>query len=110
MTLRLHHIAGSRSFRILWLLEEMGLTPEILSYRLGTDATRQPDFLALSPAGRVPALEIDGTAIFESGAITQYLLERHPEAGLAPPPGSPGRARYLEWLHFAELRPLCLRS
>ncbi|WP_151717996.1 glutathione S-transferase family protein [Gemmobacter serpentinus] len=110
MTIRLHHVAGSRSFRILWLLEELGLDYQIIPYRLDDGSTRQADFLALSPLGRVPALEVDGLSIFESGAIAQYLLERHPEAGLAPAPGSAARARFLEWLHFAETQGALLEQ
>lgn len=108
--IRLHHVPGSRSFRILWLMEELGLDYEVQPYRLGDGSTRQPEFLALSPAGRVPALEIDGQAIFESGAILQYLLERHPEAPLAPLPGTPERARFLEWLHFSETQAALLEQ
>lgn len=108
--IRLHHVPGSRSFRILWLLEELGLDYQVQPYRLDDGSTRHPDFLALSPAGRVPALEIDGQAIFESGAILQYLLERHPEAGLAPVPGSADRARFLEWLHFSETQGALLEQ
>lgn len=108
--IRLHHVPGSRSFRILWLLEELGLDYQVQPYRLDDGSTRQPGFLALSPAGRVPALEIDGQAIFESGAILQYLLERHPEAGLAPAPGSADRARFLEWLHFSETQAALLEQ
>lgn len=108
--IRLHHVPGSRSFRILWLLEELGLDYEIRPYRLDDGSTRAPDFLSLSPAGRVPVLEIDGQAIFESGAILQLLLERHPEAGLAPAPGGAERARFLEWLHFSETQAALLEQ
>lgn len=108
--IRLHHIPGSRSFRILWLLEELGLAYDIQPYRLDDGSTRQPGLLALSPAGRVPALEIDGQAIFESGAILQYLLERQPEAGLAPLHGAADRARFLEWLHFSETQAALLEQ
>lgn len=100
--IRLHHVPGSRSFRILWLLEELGQPYEIRNWRLDDGSTRSPEFLALSPMGRVPVLEIDGLAICESGAILQWLVERHPEAGLAPPLGTAERARFLEWVHFAE--------
>lgn len=98
--IRLHHIPGSRSDRVLWLLEELGLPCELSLYSLTDGSMRSPDFLNISPAGRVPALEIDGRAIFESGAIVQYLTER--EGRLAPPPGDPERAEFLEWISFAE--------
>ena len=97
---RLHHIPGSRSMRVLWLLEELGLRYELRLWSLTDGGMRSAEFLAISPAGRVPALEIDGRAIFESGAIVEYLTER--EGRLAPRPGAPDRADFLEWVHFAE--------
>lgn len=101
--IRLHAIPGSRSFRVLWLLEEMGITPdEIINYAI-TDGSLQTDaFRDVNPAGRVPALEIDGMTLIESGAITQYLLETRPDHGLAPEIGAPNRGAFLQWLHFAE--------
>lgn len=98
--IRLHHVPGSRSMRVLWLLEELDLPYEVTAWSLTDGSLRRPEFRALSPAGRVPALEIDGRAIFESGAIVQYLTER--EGELAPRPGTPERAVFLEWVHFAE--------
>ena len=77
--IRLHSVAGSRSFRVLWLLYEMGLEPELISYDLAKGDLRDPEFLALSPAGRVPVLEIDGQVLFESGAIIEYLCETRPD-------------------------------
>lgn len=100
--IRLHHVSFSRSFRILWLLTEMGLDFEIAEYSITDGSLRQPGYLAKSPAGRVPALEIDGRVLFESGAITEYLCETRPEHGFGRPPGGPERAEYLEWLHYAE--------
>ena len=96
----LHHIPGSRSHRILWLLEELGEAAELRLWSLTDGGLRGAEFRALSPAGRVPALEIDQRVIFESGAIVQYLTETR--GALAPPPGSPERVAFLEWLHFAE--------
>lgn len=101
-TIRLHSVAGSRSFRVLWLLYEMGLEPEVISYDIAKGDLRNPEFLALSPAGRVPVLEIGGAVLFESGAITEYLCETNPSAGLAPAPGEAERAQFLTWLHYAE--------
>ena len=100
--IRLHHVPFSRSFRILWLLEEMGLTPEIVHHDIRKGDMQEAGYRALSPAGRAPALEIDGITVFESGAICQYLTETRPDAGLAPPPGHADRVAYLEALHFAE--------
>ncbi len=100
-SLRLHHCAQARSFRVLWLLHEIGAPFELVHHSLLDRSLRGPDYMALSPAGRVPALEIDGHAMFESGAIAEYLCEtRAPELGRAP--GEAGRAAFLEWLHFAE--------
>lgn len=100
--IRLHHVAQARSFRVLWLLEELGLDYELRHWDFFDGSMRSAEFLALSPAGRVPALEVDGLTLFESGAILQYLCETRPEAGLAPMPGTAERAAFLEWLHFAE--------
>ena len=97
----LHHAPQSRSMRVLWLLHELGLEVEVVTEAMDR-SLRRADYLARSPAGRVPALLIDGRVLFESGAILEYLCERHPEAGLAPMPGQPERADFLIWLHFAE--------
>lgn len=99
--IRLHHVPQSRSLRVLWLLEEIGLAYELVTHSILDGSLRAPEFRALSPAARIPALEIDGAVMFESGAIMQYLVEtRAPH--LAPPPGSAERMAWLQWLHFAE--------
>jgi glutathione S-transferase len=100
--IRLHHVAFSRSFRVLWLLSEMGLDCDLVHYSITDGSLRQPGFLEKSPAGRVPALEIDGRVLFESGAITEYLCETRPEHGFGRAPASPERVPWLEWLHYAE--------
>lgn len=99
----LHHAAQSRSFRVLWFLHEAGLPFRLQRHRFGGKALRAPEFLALSPAGRVPALELEpgGRVMFESGAILEYLTEmRAPHLGRAA--GEDERADYLEWLHYGE--------
>ncbi len=107
--IRLHHVPFSRSFRVLWLLEELGLDFEVVPYDL-RDGSLRGAFQELSPAGRVPAIEIDGLTLFESGAIHEYLCERHPESGLGRSSGSPQRPRFLEALHFAETMAGCIEQ
>lgn len=101
--IRLHHVPWGRSFRVLWLLCEMGTPPdEIIRYRIGDRAMREAGLMGVSPAGRIPALEIDGITIFESGAIVQYLCETRPQNGFGRAQGDAERVRYLEALGFAE--------
>lgn len=97
----LHHCHETRSMRTLWLLNELGLDFRLVVHPFDK-SLRAPEHLARSPAGRVPALEIDGEVLWESGAIAEYLCERFPEAGLGRPPGDPERAQWLIWVHFAE--------
>ncbi|MDG3040785.1 glutathione S-transferase family protein [Roseicyclus marinus] len=99
----LHHVPWGRSFRVLWLLCEMGMPPdEIIRYRIGDRAMREAALMGVSPAGRIPALEIDGITIFESGAIVQYLCETRAGHGFGRLPGDPERVRFLEAIGFAE--------
>jgi glutathione S-transferase len=100
--IRLHHVPFSRSFRVLWLLEEMGIGCDIVPYNIRDGSLRTPEFRAVSPAARVPALEIDGLKLFESGAILQYLCETRPEFGLGRAVGDDERPLFLELLGFAE--------
>ena len=100
--IRLHHVPFSRSFRVLWLLQEMGLDFDVAEYRIRDGSLRSEAFTKVSPTGRVPGIEIDGISMFESGAIVQYLCETRPEHGLAPTPGAPERPRFLELIGFAE--------
>lgn len=106
--IRLHHVAGSRSFRVLWLLHELGLPAEIRRWSLTDGSLRSPEFRALSPAARVPALEADGQVICDSAAIVQWLCER--EGRLAPPPGHAERGAFLSWLGFAETQANILQG
>ncbi|MDW4496906.1 glutathione S-transferase family protein [Sulfitobacter sp. D35] len=97
----LHHSPQTRSMRTLWLLQEMEIEFQLRSYPF--DGTlRSAEFLILSPAGRVPALEIEGERMFETGAITEYLCERFSPERLGRMPGSPDRMAWLVWVHFAE--------
>ena len=100
MSLTLHHCHDARSMRTLWLLREIGLEFELVIH--GFDRSlRAPEFLKVSPAGRVPALVHNGQALIETGAITEYLCETF-ETPLFRPPGDPERVEWLTWLHYAE--------
>ncbi|MEM9756240.1 MAG: glutathione S-transferase N-terminal domain-containing protein, partial [Pseudomonadota bacterium] len=99
--IRLHHVPESRSMRIFWLLTELGVPFDLRVWPF--DRTlRSAQYLALNPAGRVPALELDGERLFESGALIEILCERFPAAGLGRAPGDPERSQWLIWVHFAE--------
>lgn len=101
--MKIHHVPGSRSCRVLWLLEELGgLDYEIVSYRLGDPRLRSPEYRALNPAGKVPTFEDRGVAFYESGAIVQYLLERHGKGRFEPAPDSLARGPFLQWMHWSE--------
>lgn len=97
----LHHVPQTRSMRVLWLLHELGIDFQVVVHPFDK-SLRRPEFLSLSPAGRVPALEIEGERMFESGAMVEYLCEKVPDAGLGRLPGEMGRMDWLIWVHFAE--------
>ena len=106
----LHHIPYSRSLRIMWLMEEMGLGYEVQRYAITDGSLRTPEYLAKSPGGRAPALEIDGTVIFESPAITEYLCETRIEHGLGRLAGDSERIPFLQWLSYAETQASIIAS
>ena len=103
MTLKVHHLNNSRSQRILWLLEELGAPYEIVHHqRDAVTNLAPPALLEIHPLGKSPMIEDDGKVIYESGAIVEYLCERHGGAHFVPERGSDDHIRYLEWIHFAE--------
>jgi|SRR5580704_14598889 glutathione S-transferase len=108
-----HHLNNSRSQRILWLLEELGVVYETKLYaRDARTLLAPPELRAIHPLGKSPVISDDGTTVAESGAIVEYLLERYGNGRLIPPPRSPERLRYTYWLHFAEgsaMTPLLLK-
>ncbi len=108
-----HHLNNSRSQRVLWLLEELGVPYEIKRYERDAATMLAPPALrAVHPLGKSPVITDDGTTIAESGAIVEYLVERYGGGRLAPPPGTPERLRYGYWLHYAEgsaMPPLLLK-
>ncbi|MGE0702234.1 MAG: glutathione S-transferase family protein [Hyphomicrobiaceae bacterium] len=98
--LKLHHAAPSRSSTVLWMLEELGEPYELHVLDLKKGEQRQPEYLAVNPMGKVPALEHDGALVTEVGAICLYLADAYPKAGLAPAIGDPLRGPYLRWMFF----------
>lgn len=97
----LWHVPQSRSFRVLWFLHEAGLPHRVVPMSFAGKSLRDEGFLAISPAGRVPAARIGGQTLFESGAILEWLCETR-VPGLGRAPGHPERRAFLEWLHYAE--------
>ncbi len=98
-----YHLENSRSQRILWLLEELGVPYEVERFARDPTTQRAPEALrAVSPLGKAPAIRDGDLVLVESGAIVEHLLARHGSGRLAPPPDAPERPRYLQWLHFAE--------
>jgi glutathione S-transferase len=98
--LKLYFAPRTRSVRIVWLLEELKLPYEL--ERVEFLPTSSEFFVQKTPLGKLPTL-VDGDVVMcESGAIVEYILERYGDGRLAPPVGSPKRAAYLQWLHFAE--------
>lgn len=108
-----HHLNNSRSQRVLWLLEELGVTYEIQRYQRDTRTMLAPPELKnVHPLGKSPVITDDGRVIAESGAIIEYLVERYGDGKLAPRAGTDERLRYTYWLHYAEgsaMPPLLLK-
>ncbi len=113
MTLIVHHLNNSRSQRILWLLEEIAAPYKVKYYdRDATTNLAPPELIAVHPLGKSPVISDGDRVIIESGAITEYLCERHGGAHLVPARGTDDHISHLEWLHFAEgsaMTPILLR-
>jgi len=97
----LYHAVPSRSITTHWMLEEIGVPYRIELLSLEAEAHKRPEYLAVNPLGKVPALRHGDTVVTETAAICAYLAETFPEAGLDVPVGSPDRGAYLRWLFFA---------
>lgn len=101
--LKLHHLVSSRSQRILWLLEELGLDYELVIYpRDPKTGFAPPELKAIHPLGKSPLLEDNGRVLAESGAIIESVVRRHGQGRLAPAPDSAEYDDYVHWLHYAE--------
>lgn len=99
----LHHLNNSRSQRVLWLLEELGLPYRIEHHQRDPKTMLAPPSLQkVHPLGKSPVIVEGDLVLAESGAILEYLVERHGKGRLKPAPGSPEWLRYTYWMHFAE--------
>lgn len=108
-----HHLNNSRSQRILWLLEELGLEYEITRYQRDPQTMlAPPELKAVHPLGKSPVITDGELTVAESGAIIEYLIDRYGQGRLVPAAGTPERLRYTYWLHYAEgsaMTPLLLK-
>lgn len=108
-----HHLETSRSHRVLWMLEELGLPYELVRYARDKKTFLAPKALRdVHPLGKSPVITEDGQAYAESGAILEYLVERHGGGRFAPAPGTPEFIRYRYFMHYAEgslMTPLLMK-
>ena len=113
MTIIVHHLEESRSQRILWLLEELGVDYEVKRYERNPQTRlAPPELKQIHPLGKSPVIEANGKVLAESAAIIEYLAENEAFGGLSIPAGDSARFDYLYWLHFAEgsaMLPLLLK-
>lgn len=103
--MKLYWSPRSRAFTALWVMEEAGQPYERVLTDISTGAQKKPEYLAINPMGKVPALQDGEATMGEAAAICAYVAERCPDAKLAPPVGDPRRAKYLYWLFYA---PSCI--
>ncbi len=98
-----HHLENSRSQRVLWLLEELEIPYEIQHYKRDRKTNlAPPELKSVHPVGKSPVITDGDVTVAETGAIIEYVLERHGKGRLVPPAGTPERLRYTYWLHAAE--------
>lgn len=110
--LTVHHLNNSRSQRVLWLLEELGVPYEIIRYNRQPNMLAPPELRAIHPLGKSPVITDSGNTIAESGAIVEYLVKTYGNGRLIPPDNTPERLRFTYWLHYAEgsaMPPLLLK-
>jgi glutathione S-transferase len=106
----IYHLERSRSERVIWLMEELGLEYELKSFPREANGAAPPPFKEMHPIGKAPVIRDGDIVLAESGAIVEYIVYRHAQGRLGLRPGNPEYERYVYWLHFAEgsLMPLLL--
>jgi glutathione S-transferase len=100
--MKLYHCPQTRSIRIYWLLEELGVPYELVRLDFTPASLKDPEYLKVNPLGKIPTIQDGDLTMFESGAILEYILEKYGKGRLAPAPGAPARGPFLQWVHFAE--------
>ncbi|HET7676142.1 MAG TPA: glutathione S-transferase family protein [Gammaproteobacteria bacterium] len=95
-----YHAPNSRSTGTLMLLEELGIDYDLHLLNFAAGTNREPEYLAVNPMGKVPAIRHEDVVVTEQPAVMMYLADLYPEAGLAPPIGDPRRGAYLRWMVF----------
>lgn len=107
----LYYAPGAASLLVHWLLVELDVAHELRPVDIAARQHKQADYLALNPSGVVPTLVVDGVAMTEAAAIALWLVDTHPAAGLAPPPGDPARPALMQWMfHLANAVQPLLRT
>ena len=100
--IKLHHVKNTRSGRIVWLLEELGLSYELNQMEFSPKDLKSDEHRARHPLGRIPVLEDGEVVLYESGAIIEYLVARHSDGSLKPDVNSPAYPEFLQWFHYCE--------
>lgn len=101
--IKVHHLNNSRSQRVLWMLEELGLPYEIVPYQRDPTTRLAPESLKkIHPLGKSPVIEDDGLIVAESGAIIEFLARKYGQGKLTPKADTPAYVRYLHWMHYSE--------
>ncbi len=100
--LTVYHLNESRSLRVLWLLEELDIPCQITRFQRNASRRAPPELARVHPLGKAPVIRDGDLVLAESGAIVEYLVERHGGGRLAPRPGTAAWGLYLHWRHFAE--------
>ena len=101
--IKIHHLEDSRSQRILWLLEELGLDYEVIRYERDPETRLAPDTLrAVHPLGKSPILEDGDVIVAETGAIIEYVIDTHGSGQMKPAAGTPEQRAWTYWMHYAE--------
>jgi glutathione S-transferase len=102
MTLKVYHAPPTRSIRVVWALEELGIPYELEKLPFDREFFKTPEWRAISPAGKIPVIHEDGEPMIESTAIIHYLSEKYAEGKLSRRPLDADYGKFLQWLHFGE--------